>query len=383
MNLKGTSPLRARKQPLLVLLHGVGGKEEDLFMLSDQLDERLVVISVQAPYAQSPTSYAWYRISPFAGDRSINAEDAEHSRQVMIKFIQEAVVAYEIDPAQVYLLGYDQGATIALSITLTEPGLIAGLVAISGQILPDVRHMVTNLAGLKGKPAFLLYGLHDQVVTVQTGRQTRDLLSQMMVDVSYREYPLGHYLSSTNTKDAATWLTTHLNTNKKVWAFDDKPSIHIGHVQLRVRDLERAILFYQRFLGLRLAERTGKAFAFLSAGYMHHEIALQNVGPDALDVPPKSVGLVNVAFETLDLVTFARAYKNLVDAGIKVRTADHFISWSMYFEDPDGNGIEIYCDTRDMPGRSDHWQGRDLPLEAEKILAMLNPEELAPNPGAD
>ena len=71
----------------------------------------------------------------------------------------------------------------------------------------------------------------------------------------------------------------------------------IGHAHLKVRDLERAISFYEEFLGLEVVERVGNSYAFLTSGEMHHEIALQNAGPDALARPPGATGLYHVDFE--------------------------------------------------------------------------------------
>jgi catechol 2,3-dioxygenase len=80
--------------------------------------------------------------------------------------------------------------------------------------------------------------------------------------------------------------------------------------------------------------------------------------------------LGNVAFHVPDPQSFARAYKGLRDASIPASLVDHQIAWGITFTDPDGNGIEIYCDTRHLPGRSNLWQGRDLPLDPEKVLAL-------------
>ncbi len=115
----------------------------------------------------------------------------------------------------------------------------------------------------------------------------------------------------------------------------------LGHAHLKVRDLDRAIDFYTRFLGLRLVERVGNAYAFLTGGDVHHEIALQNVGTNAPEPPAHGTGLYHVAFEVPDRTSFARTYQALVDAGVPVATVDHLISWAMYFDDPDGNGLEI------------------------------------------
>lgn len=145
----------------------------------------------------------------------------------------------------------------------------------------------------------------------------------------------------------------------------------IGHAHLKVRDLEGAIDFYTRFLGMHPVERVGDAYAFLTGGDVHHEIALQNVGRDAPRPPANGTGLYHVAFEVPDRESFARAYTTLTEAGIQVATVDHLISWAMYFCDPDGNGLEIYWDTRNQAGGEKLWRGINLSLEPDKILQAL------------
>ena len=156
-------------------------------------------------------------------------------------------------------------------------------------------------------------------------------------------------------------------------------STRIGHAHLKVRDLAHTIEFYTRFLDLELVEQVGDQYAFLTGqapagwhgGAFHHEVALQSVGPDAPAPLPQGTGLYHVAFEVSDKPSFARAYRKLVEAGVRVATVDHFISWAMYFDDPDGNGLEIYCDTRREPGGQALWRGQNGPLEAEEILKYV------------
>ena len=145
----------------------------------------------------------------------------------------------------------------------------------------------------------------------------------------------------------------------------------IGHAHLKVRNLDRSIDFYTRYLGLHETERVGNAYAFLTTGPYHHEIALQQVGPNAPQPPARGVGLYHVAFEVPDKRSFAEAYHVLTQAGISVVLVDHFISWAMYFNDPDGNGLEIYWDTRNEPGGHQLWHGENAPLQEETILAAL------------
>lgn len=145
----------------------------------------------------------------------------------------------------------------------------------------------------------------------------------------------------------------------------------ISHAHLKVRDLDRAIAFYTRFFHLALVERVGDHYAFLTGSGVHHELALQQVGQDAPRPEGASVGLYHIAFEVPDGRAFALAYQGLRAAEVEVATVDHRISWAMYFDDPDGNGLEIFWDTRSEPGGAQLWHGMNVPLPEATVLAML------------
>lgn len=149
-------------------------------------------------------------------------------------------------------------------------------------------------------------------------------------------------------------------------------STKIGHAHLKVRNLQRSIDFYTCFLALHVTEQVEDAYVFLTGGAFHHEIALQNVGPNAPHPPAHGSGLYHVAFEVPDKRSFAAAYRALTEAGVAVATVDHYISWAMYFDDPDGNGLEIYWDTRGEAGGRQLWRGDNAPLLEETILAALS-----------
>mgnify|MGYP006288329909 CR=1 FL=1 len=136
----------------------------------------------------------------------------------------------------------------------------------------------------------------------------------------------------------------------------------IGHVHLKVRDLERSVNFYRRVLGLEVTERAGRGFAFLSGGHAHHELALQEVGEGAGSAPRRSVGLYHTAWEVPDREAFAAAREALAEAGVSARAVDHGISWALYFRDPDDQGVEIYLDRRDAPDGTERWRGRTRPI---------------------
>jgi catechol 2,3-dioxygenase len=151
----------------------------------------------------------------------------------------------------------------------------------------------------------------------------------------------------------------------------------IGHTHLKVRDLKRAIDFYTNALGLEVTEVVAQQYAFLTDGEMHHAIALQSVGSNAPTPTRESIGLYHIAFEVPDKPSFARALVQLQQTGISVGTVDHLISWAMYFTDPDGNGIEIYVDTRNTPGGQQLWKGVNVPIDEQELREAIKGAPIA------
>jgi catechol 2,3-dioxygenase len=124
------------------------------------------------------------------------------------------------------------------------------------------------------------------------------------------------------------------------------PRVDIGHVHLKVADLDRAIAFYSGVLGFDLVQRMGKQAAFLSAGGYHHHIGLNTWESAGGSPPPRgSTGLYHVAIRYPDRAALADALRRLVDAKVPLDgAADHGVSEALYLRDSDGNGIELYWD---------------------------------------
>ncbi|MBI3413445.1 MAG: VOC family protein [Candidatus Aenigmarchaeota archaeon] len=136
----------------------------------------------------------------------------------------------------------------------------------------------------------------------------------------------------------------------------------IGHVHIKVSDLKKAEKFYAETLGLKVTERVHGKYVFLTFGEKHHDVALQQVD-DAIKQPGNSVGLYHFAIELDSSKGLAEIYKKLKDASVPMTPIDHGISKVIYFSDPDGNGIEVYIDTRHV---RKFWKGISEPLDMEK-----------------
>lgn len=206
---------KAPAPPLLILLHGIGSNEQDLFALAPYIDERFLIVSARAPITLMPGSYAWFHVDYVGSAPHINAEEAEDSRQSILKFIDETVDAYQADRGRVYLMGFSQGAIMSMSIMLTRPGILAGIVAMSGRILPDAKAKAVDPHQLEGFPVMLVHGLYDQVLTISNGRASRDYLSTFPVTLTYHEYPMAHQINDQSLGDVQAWLSSQLDNGKR------------------------------------------------------------------------------------------------------------------------------------------------------------------------
>jgi catechol 2,3-dioxygenase len=157
------------------------------------------------------------------------------------------------------------------------------------------------------------------------------------------------------------------------------PRVDIGHVHLKVSDIDRALAFYRDVLGFDVTQRYGAEAAFLSAGGYHHHLGLNTwESRGGSPPPPGTTGLYHVAIRYPDRATLGDALRRIVEAGIPISGAtDHGVSEAIYLRDPDGNGIEIY---RDRP--AEEWpraaDGKSLamvnaPLDLDALLAEAQP----------
>ncbi|MGH9633052.1 MAG: alpha/beta hydrolase, partial [Bryobacteraceae bacterium] len=189
----------------------VGSNEQDLMGLAPELDRRFFVVSVRAPITLQAGAYAWFHVQFTPNGFLIEPSEAEESRQALLKFVDEAVEEYGLDPNRVYLMGFSQGCIISLSAALTMPKKFAGVVAMSGRILPDIVAKIAGRDETKGLPVLLLHGTEDTVIPISHGRNSREILEDKMVDLEYHEYRMGHYVSPESMFDIKEWLRSRLD----------------------------------------------------------------------------------------------------------------------------------------------------------------------------
>jgi catechol 2,3-dioxygenase len=156
------------------------------------------------------------------------------------------------------------------------------------------------------------------------------------------------------------------------------PRVDIGHVHLKVADIERSLAFFCDVLGFELQQRFGDQAAFVSAGGYHHHIGLNTWESKGGSPPlPGTTGLYHVAIRYPDRRSLADALRRLVEAGIRLDgAADHGVSEALYLRDPDGNGVELYCDRPQeewpQPPGGEGVAMTRAPLDLGSLLAELD-----------
>ena len=196
--------------PLLVLLHGVGSNESDLFGLAPYLDRRFLIVSARAPVVMGYGAYGWFNIEFTPAGLVADVAQARASLQQLSVFVGELVETYSADPRRVYLLGFSQGAMMSLSLMLSQPEGIAGVVAMSGRLPSEILAEVRDAGAFAGLPVLVTHGTFDQVLPIENGRAIRDALTALPVALTYREYPMAHEVSQESLRDVTAWLTQRL-----------------------------------------------------------------------------------------------------------------------------------------------------------------------------
>ena len=194
---------------LLVMLHGYGSNEQDLLGLAPHLDARFRCISARAPYALDFGGYAWFPIEVTPQGIVVDYEQALESSARVLELV-EALRA-EHGAAAVYLLGFSQGAIMSLNIALQHAQHIAGVAALSG-ICSE--RMLPEGAGedLSSLPVLMTHGRWDQVVPVEQARASNELLASLPLQLTYKEYDMGHEINQECLSDLRDWLQERLDS---------------------------------------------------------------------------------------------------------------------------------------------------------------------------
>lgn len=199
--------IKLDKNPLILLLHGYGSNEQDLFSFASELPEEYFVISARAPYDLQYGSYAWYAINFDADENKFSDhEQAKTSRDLIAGFIDELIENYPIDKENITLVGFSQGTILSYAVGLSYPEKLQRIIALSGYLNEEIikdNFQENDFSNLK---MFISHGTVDQVIPVDWAKKAPAILEKLGIKTVYKEYPVGHGVAPQNFFDLKNWL---------------------------------------------------------------------------------------------------------------------------------------------------------------------------------
>jgi phospholipase/carboxylesterase len=198
--------IKTDKRKGIILLHGVGSNEKDLFGLANYLPDDFYVISARGPFALGGERFAWYNVDFSTGKPVYDTKQEEASREIISEFIRQIKLEYMLD--DIYLGGFSQGAIMSYSIGLTKPKSVRGIVALSGRLLTEIQPLVKKSDELSKLSVFVAHGTQDRTLGIDYAREANTYLKQLSVDLTYTEYENAHQISESVLKDLHQWLVS-------------------------------------------------------------------------------------------------------------------------------------------------------------------------------
>jgi phospholipase/carboxylesterase len=211
INLVREPKIKTDKAPLLLMLHGYGSNERDLFSFADELPPELLIVSARAPIEVDYNAYAWYSIR-FNAD-SANFSDipeAKRALKMIGTFLDEILDHYNIDENNIFFMGFSQGTILSTAFALNNPEKVRHVVALSGYVNTEL--LDDDLSGKdhSGLDFFVSHGSVDQIIPVEWARKTPGFLDKLGIANEYHEYPVGHGVAPQNFHDMEKWISDRI-----------------------------------------------------------------------------------------------------------------------------------------------------------------------------
>lgn len=203
--------IKSDKSPVLIMLHGYGSDENDLFSFAGELPEDLFIISAKAPYSMQPYGNAWYEIHWDNNDGKFSDDiQAITSRETIRDFIDEVIKNYPVDAENINLLGFSQGSILSYAVALSYPEKIKNVVALSGYVNQGILKEGYEQNDFSGLDFYCSHGSVDQVIPVDWARKTKPFLENLSIKNSYSEFPVGHGVAPQNFYELKEWLKARI-----------------------------------------------------------------------------------------------------------------------------------------------------------------------------
>ena len=193
--------------PLIIMLHGFGSDENDLFSFASELPDNYTIISLKAPIPMQPYGNAWYNIYLDRSDGKFSdTEQAIKSRDLLRDCIDEIIEKYNVQKDNITLLGFSQGTILSFAVALSYPEKIKNVIGLSGYIDKDLLVDGFENNNFSKLNVYSSHGSVDQVIPVTWARKTKPFLENLNIDCAYSEFPVGHGVAPQNFYELKEWL---------------------------------------------------------------------------------------------------------------------------------------------------------------------------------
>ncbi len=198
--------------PLVLMIHGYGSHENDLFGLKDYFGKKAHFVSVRAPRALGFGGFAWYPIHfDEVGAKTSDTTLAAEARDLLRKFVAEFREEHQLPDNPLWLMGFSQGAILSYAYSLNYPKEVQKVIALSGYVLREIVPNKYALAAMQHLDFFVSHGSEDDIIPIEAARMTVEFLEKLQLKHHYQEYPAGHGLNPDNLQDLKNWFEEALS----------------------------------------------------------------------------------------------------------------------------------------------------------------------------
>lgn len=196
------------KPPLLLMLHGYGSNENDLFSMAPMLNNKALVVSLRAPITLEWGGFAWYEIdfAQLGQGRMSNIEQAKETLQLLRNEIPKIHARYGTDPNQTWVMGFSQGCILSYALSLGDPKSFSKVLALSGYMLKELIPEKLKMTELTHLDYFVSHGTQDEVLPVEWARTAVEILEKLKINHQFQEYPMGHGINPACFDDMKRWM---------------------------------------------------------------------------------------------------------------------------------------------------------------------------------
>lgn len=192
---------------LLVLMHGVGSNEQDLFGLAPYVPAHFHVLSLRAPYPMGVQAHAWFQFTVDKnGTRHIDVPQERASRERLEQTLAQAQQQLGIAPERTVLAGFSQGGIMALSALLTQPESLRAALVWHSRLLPEVKSLQAPVEQFVGKSLWISHGTYDNVIPLTSAHIMRDHVQVLPLELDYHEYASAHEIRPDELQASMQWL---------------------------------------------------------------------------------------------------------------------------------------------------------------------------------